>query len=186
VKGGQPRILTAALANGGFPSFSRDGRWIYLTFVRNGPGRIWKVPASGGEAVPVTPNAGTLAIESPDGRHLYYIARAEGPSSLWRLRLAGGEPVKVLDGVMLGAFDVIERGIYYVESISPQPGRFTMDRPGDTRLQFFDFATARSTTVAANLGRLGFGLSASLDGRSVFFSRFDSSIHELTMVDGFQ
>ena len=53
-------------------------------------------------------------------------------------------------------------------------------------LQFFDFATRRASTVADNLGWVGFGLSASRDGRTVFFSRIDSSIHELTVVDDFR
>jgi hypothetical protein len=61
------------------------------------------------------------------------------------------------------------------------------DRPGgDTRLQYFDLATGRSTTVAHNLGTVGFGLSASRDGRTIFYSRVDSSVDELMLVDDFR
>jgi hypothetical protein len=60
-------------------------------------------------------------------------------------------------------------------------------RPGnDTRLQYFAFATLRSTTVAHNLGTVGAGLSASRDGRTVFFSRVDSSVDELMQGDNFR
>jgi hypothetical protein len=40
--------------------------------------------------------------------------------------------------------------------------------------------------VAENLGTVGFGLTASRDGRTVFFSRVDSSIDELIVVDNFR
>jgi len=40
--------------------------------------------------------------------------------------VSGGEPVKVLDGVLMRAFVVLERGIYYIE----RPER-------ESRLQFF-------------------------------------------------
>jgi Tol biopolymer transport system component len=185
--GGSPRIMTATMPNGGFPSFSRDGQWIYFTVVRNGEARIWKIPASGGAAVQVTNNAGALAIESHDGRDLYYVEAAERPSSLWRLPPIGGAPVKVLDGVVLGNFDVVEGGIYYIDRLSGEAGvQLTGPPSGETRLQYFDFATGQSTTVARNLGSVGFGLSASPDGRTIFFSRVDSSVDELMLVENFR
>jgi dipeptidyl aminopeptidase/acylaminoacyl peptidase len=187
--GGKPRLLTQDMPNGGFPSFSRDGKWIYFTVVQfqNGETRIWKKPIAGGAAVQVTPNAGTLAIESPDGGDLYYLEAVDRPSSLWRLPLAGGQPVKVVDGVVLGNFDVIDGGIYYIDRVSGDAGGFFPDLPGgEARLQYFDFATRRSTTVAHNLGTIGFGLSASRDGRTILYSRIDSSIDELMLVDNFR
>ena len=185
--GGQPRHLTTKMPNGGFPSFSRDGKWIYFTVLQEGQPRIWKVPVSGGSALQVTTSEGVLAIESYDGRDLYYIEAAHRPSPLWRLPLAGGSAVKVLDGVILGNFDVVEGGIYYIDRESGEGGVFLADRPaGETRLQYFDFASRRSTTVARNLGTVGLGLSASRDGRTVFFSRIDSSVDELMLVEGFR
>ena len=186
-RGGRPRRLTADLTNAGFPNFSRDGRWIYFTVVQNGEPRIWKMPAGGGAATRVTNNAGSIAIESLDARDLYYIEATERPSSLWRQRLTGGPPVKLLDGVLFGNFDVVERGIYYLDGASGEASRFFSDRPPDeTRLRYFEFATQQTSTVARNLGWVSFGLSASRDGRTVFFSRIDSSVDELMIVDDFQ
>jgi Tol biopolymer transport system component/DNA-binding winged helix-turn-helix (wHTH) protein len=186
--GGKPRILTTNTPDDGFPSFSRDGKWIYLCSTRGDVRRISKVPVSGGVEVPVTDNVGTISLESHDGRDLYYIeAPQQLSTSLWRLPLAGGPPVKVLDGVMLGNFDVIEKGIYYVDRFAGEAGVFFTDRPGgETRLQYFDFVTQRSTTVAHNLGAVGFGLSASRDGRTIFYSRVDASVDELMLVDNFR
>jgi len=185
--GGTPRHLTTTMPNGGFPSFSRDGKWIYFTVLQEGKPRIWKVPVSGGSALQVTTSEGVLAIESYDGRDLYYIEAVHRPSPLWRLPLAGGSAVKVVDGVILGNFDVVEGGIYYIDRESGERGVFLADRPaGETRLQYFDFASRRSTTVARNLGTVGPGLSASRDGRTVFFSRIDSSVDELMLVEDFR
>jgi serine/threonine protein kinase len=182
--GGKTRVATTNTAGGAFPSFSRDGQWIYFS----GSGfRIWKIPVSGGAAVQVTNDVGAIAIESPDGRDLYYVEAADRPSSVWRVPLTGGGRVKVLDGVVFGNFDVLEGGIYYIDRVSGETGGFYTDRPvGETRLQYFDFSTRRSTTVAHSLGAMGPGLSASRDGRTVFFSRVDSSVDELTLVDNFR
>ncbi len=185
--GGTPHTLTAHLPNGALPSFSRDGRWIYFSVYQPGGSRIWKMPASGGAAVQVTNNAAALGIESADGRDLYYIDRIDRPSAMWRQPVSGGAPVKVLDGVVSGSFDVVEGGIYYIDRVSPETGEHFTDRPsGDTRLQYFDFRTSGTTTVARNLGTVGFGLSASRDGRAVFFSRVDSSVDELMLVEDFR
>ena len=96
-------------------------------------------------------------------------------------------PDQVLDGIVNGAFDVVERGIYYIDRVSADPGSFFGERQiGETRLRYFDFATGQTTTIATGLGTLSLGLSASRDGRTVFFSRVDSSADELMLVEDFR
>jgi Tol biopolymer transport system component/DNA-binding winged helix-turn-helix (wHTH) protein len=175
--GGEPRVLTANLPNGGYPRFSRDGRWIYFAVV-DGEARVWKMPADGGDAVQVTTSPAVASVESRDGRDLFYVERANATSALWRLPLAGGSPVKVLDGVVLSNFDVVDAGVYYIDRLGAAGGT--------ARLQFFDFATGRPTTIAPDLGSVGFGVSASPDGRTVYYSRTDSSVEELMVVDDFR
>jgi Tol biopolymer transport system component/DNA-binding winged helix-turn-helix (wHTH) protein len=187
--GGPPRILTEQLSNGGFPSFSRDGKWIYFCFVEGTEARVWKMPPSGGPAVRVTNAASSVPIESPAGDSLYYVSRPDRPSALWRVPLDGGAAVQVLDGVLNGNFDVVDRGIYYLERVQGPPVPATASAsppPGEVRLQFHDFSTGRGTTVARDLGLVGPGLSASRDGREVFFVRVDSAIDELMLVDDFR
>jgi hypothetical protein len=187
--GGTPRILMPGPRGGGYPSFSRDGRWIYFAGLNaEGHIRIQKMPASGGAAVEVTSTVGAIPIESYDGRDLYYLEAAERPSALWRLPVTGGAPEKVLDGVLNGAFDVVERGVYYIERVSAGSGGDWHDRQSaNTRLQYFDFATRQTTTVAGNLGTIAMGLmSASRDGRTIFFARVDSSADELMLVERFR
>jgi Tol biopolymer transport system component/DNA-binding winged helix-turn-helix (wHTH) protein len=190
VTGGPAKIMTANHPNGGWPSFSRDGQWLYFCVVQpTGPdkkARIWKMPAAGGAATQVTENPGTLGIESYDRRDLYYVETSDRPSPLWRAPLAGGAPERVVDGVLSGQFDVSEGGIYFIDRAAPDAGAFVSDRLGDTRLRYFDIATKRVSTVLPNVGWAGLGVSASRDGRTVIFARIDSSINELTIVDGFR
>jgi len=185
--GGKPRNLTSHPSPDSFPSFSRDGRWIYLTSNRTGEQQIWKLPASGGDAVQVANGVGYAPEESPDGASIYYVQTLDTPSPLWRLPTSGGVPVKVLEGVFLANFVVREEGIYYIDRPSSEAGVHYLDLPsGETRLQYFDFATRRSTTVARNLGNtVDLPLTASPDGRTILYSRMDSSVDDLMLVENF-
>ena len=185
--GGKPTVLTTSLPPSAYPSFSRDGQWVYFGVAHEDGSRIWKMPVAGGDPVQVTKHRATLPIESPDGRDLYYVERVEGLNALWRVPLAGGVPVKIVDGVVLGNFDVVEGGVYYIDRDAGEAGVSVTGRPGaQTRLQYFEFATGRSSTVASGLGNVAFGLSTSRDGRTVFFSRVDSAVDELMLVENFQ
>ena len=50
----------------------------------------------------------------------------------------------------------------------------------------FDFATRRSVTVARNLGNVDVGFTVSPDGRTILYSRVDSSVDDLMMVENFR
>jgi tricorn protease-like protein len=170
-----------------FPSFSAKGEWIYFTSNRTGVRSIWKMPSSGGAAVQVTTSEAYDPTESPDGAYLYYVETYDKPSPLWRLPLSGGVPVKVLDGVFFGNFMVLDRGIYYIDKPSGQRGIHYLDKfIGEARLQYFDLATRKSTTVARNLGDVGAFLTASPDGRTLLYSREDSRIDDLMLVENFR
>ena len=99
--GDKPRRLTSHPASDDFPSFSRDGKWIYFSSDRAaGQQRsIWKVAVAGGDAVQVTTTAAYAPLESPDGAYLYYVETIDRPSALLRMPVVGGAAEKVLDGV---------------------------------------------------------------------------------------
>ena len=184
--GGRHRILMPGPRGGAFPSFSRDGRSIYFAGPQQGKEGVWKILVSGGDAVQIA-QAGAEPFESYDGRDLYYLEAAERPSAVLRQPLAGGPPVKVLEGVINSSYEVVERGIYYLTRGPSKSMTFFGDRQtGETNLLFFDFATKKTTTVAANLGTTALGLTASRDGRTIFFARVDSSVDELMLVENFR
>jgi Tol biopolymer transport system component len=86
--GGEARQLTFGVERMRHPTFSPDGRWIY---VQPSHRNIWRVPTSGGPAERVTsfPESGLFLEEptlAPNGRALVY-ARWKGAASVWLLRL---------------------------------------------------------------------------------------------------
>ena len=187
--GGKPRNLTAHPAQDALPSFSRDGKWVYFSSARTGEQHqsIWKIPASGGDAVQMTKRASYAPQESPDGESVYFVEAIDRPSTLWRLPRSGGAPVRVLDGVFLANFAVLTGGVYYIDRPSGQGGTHYVDLPtGETRLRYFDFATRRSTTVARNLGTVDIPLTVSSDGRTILYPRLDASINDLMLVASFR
>jgi eukaryotic-like serine/threonine-protein kinase len=177
--GGKPRNLTSHPAMEHVPIFSRDGKWIYFSSTRSGQYQVWKVAVSGGEPVQVTKEGGWLAEESTDGTSLYFSATPAVAASVpvWRMPASGGAAVKLLDGVLNGAFSVVERGIYYIDQSSPK-----------ATLRFFDFAGRGAATIARDLGNVSEigGCTASLDGRMIFYARRDSSVDDLMLVEHFR
>jgi serine/threonine protein kinase len=186
--GGKARNLTTHPASDSFPSFSKDGNWIYFTSGRSGIDRVWKVQVTGGSAVPVTESVGYTPQESPEGGQLYYVDNFFAPGALWRMAISGGRSEKVIDGVLLGNFVVLEKGIYYMDRPSGERGVHYMDQPsGEAQLNYFDFATKRSVPIARNLGLAGgTPLSATADGRTILFGRTDSSVDDLMLVENFR
>ena len=148
---------------------------------------MWRMAASGGDAVQITSNGAFAGFESPDGAFLYYNQLMETSSPVWRVPSSGGDAVKVLDGVVRGAFAVLGRGIYYIDQDPANASLPHLDRPvGESRLQYFDLATHKSTTVAHNLGNVFLGLTASKDACTIFYSRMDSSLDDLMLVENFR
>ena len=185
--GGKPRNLTSYPALEAFPSFSRDGQWVYFSSNRTGKNQIWKIPISGGDAVQVTNEVGFASCESPDRAYVYYVQTIDSPSPLWRIPTSGGVPEKVLDGVVAGNFVVLERGIYYVDRPTGEAAVFYGDQSSDkARLQYFDFATRRSNTVATNLGLVDLPIGASADGRIIVYSSRGSAVNDLMLVENFR
>jgi hypothetical protein len=72
-------------------------------------------------------------------------------------------------------YDVLDGGIYHVQR----------GAKGNS-LQYFDLKTRTSTTVADNIGPVEFGLSAARDGRTIMFTRVDSSLNDVMLVENFR
>ena len=126
-----------------------------------------------GDAVQVTHAGGFKAVEGADGA-LYY---TEAPSTggLWRVPASGGPSVRLIDEVLHSAFAVVDNGIYYIDRSSR-----------GTRLRFFDLPTRTSLTVADGLGDVRPLLTASPDGRTILYSRLDTAVEDLMIVDNFR
>ncbi|MEW5915489.1 MAG: protein kinase [Gemmatimonadota bacterium] len=187
--GGAARRLTDHPATDDFPSYSRDGKWIYFSSNRTSSHEqtLWKVAVAGGEAVQVTTTPAYAALESPDGASIYYVETLDRPSALRRMPVTGGTAEKVLDGVYLANYAVLQSGIYYLDRASGAAGIHYVDLPSaETSLRYFEFATKRSRTVARGLGSVDLPIAVSADGRTIFYPRIDSGIHDLLLVSNFR
>jgi Tol biopolymer transport system component/DNA-binding winged helix-turn-helix (wHTH) protein len=151
------------------PSWSRDGRWLYFSSRRgSGPFQIWKTSTTRSHPVQVTKAGGIAAAESNDGRFLYY-SKYE-VDGVWRMPLAGGPEVRVLQqpsGTEWFNWGLAARGIYFLNTA-------TTPR---TTVEFFEFATGKTTTIASFDKPWGWGFSVSPDGDSLLYvqSEFEES-----------
>ena len=112
-----PRPFTAddlwAIPRVGAPVVAPDGRTLavpvttYEIDKNEGRGRIWLVPAAGGEprALTAPEHSSQQPAFSPDGRQLAFTRKTEkGKSQLFVMPVDGGEPSRLTD-LPLGMFD---------------------------------------------------------------------------------
>jgi Tol biopolymer transport system component len=176
--GGRPRRMTNNPADDGVASYSRDGRWIYFCSNRTGAWQIWKMPAEGGEALQVTRQGGRLAFESLDGKSVYY-AKSLGDTSLWRVPVGSNDERQILESVRWNGFTVTKRGIYFVPKPHPD---------GSSFIQFFDFATRASSTIAQieQPFPTSFGMAVSPDERYILYTQTDQAGSDLMLIENFR
>ncbi len=181
VADGKLRRLTNHAAEDANPTWSRDGKWGYFRSARSGERRIWKVPATGGDAVQVTQQVGHDGVESPDGQFLYFTKGYRVPG-IWKMPIAGGEATLVLDQHGAGVWrhwEVTEAGIYFA----------TEEQPKQTLIEFFSFATRQVTLIATmpkGLDRSTPGLSVSPDGRWLIWSQLDQQGSDILLLENFR
>jgi hypothetical protein len=97
----------------------------------------------GGAPVKVTDNGRAIAIESY-GRDLFYVDNVNGPGSVWRLPHGGGPAVQVVEGVVLGNFDVAEEvWLRLVERLGPAAGQLAVSQRGEVESLNRSGATSR-------------------------------------------
>ena len=114
VKGRTRKRLTTHPAWDGNAHWSRDGKWIYFVSDRSGTLGAWKMPAEGGDALPLSGPLSNVRydgtpIESPDGKYLYFLR----DDSAWRIPVEGGEAVPIVEELFSrGRLAVFEDGLY--------------------------------------------------------------------------
>ncbi len=173
--GGAPRRLTS----GWYPSWSRDGKWIYFTSASPEDPQIHKIfrmPATGQGPAQVVVAGGGRAMESPDG-NLFYFGRSVTNSSLWRMPVEGGKESQVIESLFMEQYEVVEDGIYFIPELTPGAG---------SSIQFLRFATGAVEQVLTFEGHPGYGLSVSPDGRSILYSQGDPLEADIMLVENFR
>jgi Tol biopolymer transport system component/DNA-binding winged helix-turn-helix (wHTH) protein len=176
--GGMPRLLpTLPGADNGGPSWSRDGKWIYFYSDRGGTRfQLWRVLLKGGPPVQITRNGGLFAAESADGRFLYY-SKYEAPG-IWKVPLSGGEEKRVLD--QAGEKE------WYNWALGRNGVYFLKHRAKGGDLDFFDFATGKTTNISTSDKQPGVGLALAADGKSILYAETELEDANIMLVKNFR
>ena len=175
--GGSPRRLTNPPSGSFTANWSLDGRWIYFASNRGGTEEVWKIPTAGGTAQQVTHKGGYGPTVSPDGKFLYYVKDEGADVSLWRAPLEGGGESRVLDSVNRYSYAVTPKGVYYSVSRRGVAGGL---------IQFLNFSTGRTSTLATTDKSLDLGLTVSPDGRYLLYAQIDFQSANLMLVENFR
>ena len=164
-EGGPVRPLVDDQWNNSVPSWSRDGKWIYFASNRSSSAeenQVWKIPVDGGQPVQVTQLGGFSAYESLDGQTLYYAKTRQDNPEIWQVPVNGGNESRVssiLRPSTWANWALTANGIFFLSS----------DNERAPTLEYFDFAT-RGVRPQGMLEKASFWLSASQDGKSVWYS----------------
>jgi Tol biopolymer transport system component/DNA-binding winged helix-turn-helix (wHTH) protein len=150
------------------PSWSRDGKWIYFASKRTGHFEVWKRSLESGIEVQLTTHGGFDPFESYDGRTVYFSRFEEG--GIWSVPSQGGtDKLVVVDKPQVrywGNWAVTKTGLYFLDAeAEPRP-----------RIELYDFATQRISPVLTVEKRTAWyepGLSATADGRTIYYAQWD-------------
>lgn len=175
---GSLRQLTGDPAYEGEASWSRDGRWVYFGSNRTGRYEVWKIPAAGGDWVPITRSGGMTPREAPDGKWLYYAKGLATPTAIWKVPTSGGEESPVVDDLSYPSnFVVAGEGIYFLA----QRGG-----PDGTSIDLFAFGTGKTRSILRTRSPWWYGLTMSPDQRAILYSAVEHSGSNLMLVEGFR
>lgn len=173
--GGVPRALVKDQFENLVPSWSRDGKWVYFSSHRSGEDQVWKVAAEGGTPLQVTHDGGFGALESFDGATLFFAKSRYDNPELYQMPVAGGAETPLAGAVRprsWAAWSPTSRGIFFAPPESSD---------GGTSIDFYDFQT-RLVRQISLLDRSPFWLSASADGKQVFFDQAERDESSIVLV----
>lgn len=185
-EGGAARRLTANPARDSLPAWSADGRWIYFTSDRGGENQLWRIPASGGEAVEakqITRGGGVYeAMPAPDGASVYYSTRIGNESELWRVPIMGGTEESLPEFTharFIGIWTMTARGIYFLPRRQPEES---------FELKFYGFADKKIKDAIAvsdvqTANKDYFRFDATDDGSRFLYSVFEENASSIMLAE---
>lgn len=149
-------------------SWSRDGKSIYFASDRTGSWQVWEHSLESGVELQLTKHGGFDPFESYDGRTIYFSKLDQ--AGIWSIPADGGtESLVVVDKPQVGYWGywaITKAGLYLLNAdADPRP-----------RIEFYNFATRRTSpvhTLEKRPRRMQPSLSATADGRTVYYTQFD-------------
>ena len=169
-----PRKLVSNLPDMAKSSWSHDGKWIYF----QSKGKIFRCPATGGDAVLLSAKPGYFPWEASDGKTLYFADQSDGPSSIRMVSLQTPEAESVVPGMPAvsdaSEWTVAPQGIYFAPADAPKS------------LRYFDFATRKVRLVFEVSKFFDDTLSVSPDGRWILYTQIDEDKADIMLVENFR
>jgi dipeptidyl aminopeptidase/acylaminoacyl peptidase len=172
--GGRPHPVAAFPdADNVIPNWSRDGRWLYFSSNHKGKVfQVWRIAVKNGvavagtEPVQVTKNGGNTSFESLDGRQLFY-TKVSVRRTLYGAGLAPSTGVTGRRQRKNGAY-------------------FSVPSGASSEIEFLDFKTKRISHIAKLEKPSFYGFTVSPDGRSIVYSQWDRSEHNILVMKNFR
>lgn len=172
--GSLPHRLTTHTSRDEAPRWSADGHSIYFASWRSGESQVWKLSVAEGEVstVQVTQEGGYAAHEAPDGT--LYFTRAHD-RSLWMRPARTTTPERLLASTT---------GLSPIHWTWTPEGLVLLKRTSSLRYTvLLHNVETRQTDTLLEATWLA-GLTASPDGQSLYFSKYEQHESDIMLVDG--
>ena len=169
------RPAAASVTDAVAPSWSRDGRWLYLSSRRDGRWEVFRVPTSGGVPEQVTTSGGLGARETVDGTAILFAKPYM--RGLWRLDLNTRQETLLVPDLAAGDctnWDVAAGGVYFV--------RRGDDGRQELVFRAFDASAARTIVRGVRVPVGSGGISLSPDGGHIVYAQIDRRDGDLSLV----
>jgi serine/threonine protein kinase/Tol biopolymer transport system component len=164
VSEGIPRKLVTNISNIYRPHWSHDGKWIYFRSDESGRQGLYRCPASGGDAIPLSKGDpdGFSPQESFDRESVYFVDRRwkANLKKVSLLALPGTSSLVEGFPTLLSSesWKLTQSGIYFVPASAPRS------------VHYFNLATKQVRPVFESESNFGSGMSISPDGRWMLYA----------------
>jgi len=170
--GGQPRYV----GQGNLPSWSHDGRWLYMGSLRSGMQQVWRMTPEGLDAQQLTARGGSAPRESLDGRSVYFTRGG----ALHVMPVTGGAERELIPSIEGWSYAQARDGIYFVTRTG-----LANPRARDIRVVDPDGGSSRSFG-SFEMDYHWPGLSVTPDGSAVLVYGVESVSADLVLLEGYR